>query len=321
MHNPNKLSGTALALTGIFFFSAKTILIKFAYSYGATYLDVLFLRMLVAGPFYGLILLALLKKNLAKKKLDPKYFTLKDLAFIFLLGFCGYYLASLLDFMGLSYISASLERLILFSYPTMVLILGVLIFKRKVSRIQWISMALTYAGILTVFFNELNIGHSRETATGSILVFFAALSFSVYLVFSQNIIKRLGALFTTSASMLVSVLLVILHLLIVRESSEIASSFADPSLVLIGLILGVFGTVLPSFLLGFAIRMIGSNNVGILGGIGPVSTLVLAWVFLGEVLSATQIIGATMVIAGVLILNQAKEKPNKQIKSTANLKV
>ncbi|HEV8247648.1 MAG TPA: DMT family transporter, partial [Polyangiaceae bacterium] len=221
----------------------------------------------------------------------------RDLASVALLGLLGYYLSSLLDFKGLEHISAGLERLILFVYPTLVALFEAVLFKRRLTRVQLVALLATYAGIAVVFRSE--IGHmGDDVPLGSLLVFGCSITYAGYLVGSGQLIPRIGSERFTALALTVSSLAVLTHAAIAGHK---LTGLPAPVYEL-GLWLALVATVLPTFLLAEGIRRIGPGPAAIAGTIGPVSTLALANIFLGEPVLPLQIFGAVLVLAGATLV-------------------
>jgi drug/metabolite transporter (DMT)-like permease len=282
------------AIAGVLLFSTKAIFAKVLYSYGVDHLSTLMLRMAFATPAYLVILSIIKKPSLPIAK--------KDHFWLFLLGFLGYYLASYLDFKGLTYIKASLERLILFIYPTLVVILSSLVLKKRISNIQKAGVLITYIGIVVVFFPELVRANDQneQVLTGAMLVFFSAFTFAGYLIGSQWLIPKFGAKRFTAMAMIWSGIFVTVHYLS-TASDPSSILLLSPRVYLIGAAMGIVSTILPSFLISHAIYQLGAAQFSIFGSIGPVSTITLAYIFLGERLTFIQIMGSLIVILGVII--------------------
>jgi drug/metabolite transporter (DMT)-like permease len=286
-----------LGILGILLFSTKAIFAKLIYAEGVDHMTTLMLRMLFAVPVYVVIL------TVVKKKQETG---INKHLYIFLLGFLGYYLASYLDFTGLTYIKASLERLILFVYPTLVILLSAIILKKHVSRIQKIGVFITYVGILIVFLPELltqestSAAHSNDTIVGGTLVFFSALTYAGYLVGSQWLIPSFGVRRFTAIAMIWSGIMVAVHYLIVSPDPLYIFELS-PKVYLFGFLMGIIATVLPSFFISQAIHQLGAAQFSIFGALGPISTITLAFIFLGERLTVIQILGSLVVISGVIL--------------------
>ena len=282
--------GIALATAGAIAFSGKAILAKLMYRHGVDAVQVLFWRMLLALPLF----LAL--AWWAGRGKAP--FTLRDWAHIVGLGFCGYYLASLLDFLGLQYITASLERLILYLNPTLVLLLSMLWLRVRVSPRQMIAIALSYSGVLIVFSHELNF-EGANVALGATLVFASALSYAVYLVASGEVVRRIGALRLTGAATSVACVFAIAQLFVLRVPS--AALVPEP-VIWLSLLNAVLTTFAPVVMVMMAIERIGAPLAAQCGMVGPMSTILLGVVLLGEPFTGWVVAGTVLVLAGVWLL-------------------
>ncbi len=284
-------AGLLLAGTGSVLFSGKAIVIKLAYRYGVDAETLLALRMLLAVPFF---LAVLWWTSRGARPLTPK-----EHAKLVLLGLLGYYAASYADFLGLQYISAGLERLILFLNPTIVLVLSVLFFARRVDRRDLIALALAYGGIVLVFWHDVHAG--GQVMLGASLVFVSAVTYAVYLVLAGEVVQRIGALRLTAYAMCVSSAAVCVQFALMRP----LAGLAQPAPVLwLSLINAVACTVVPVFATMLAIARIGAGNASMMGMIGPVSTIVLGFLFLGEAISGWQLAGTALVLAGVFVLSR-----------------
>ncbi|EMY77161.1 EamA-like transporter family protein [Leptospira weilii serovar Ranarum str. ICFT] len=289
--------GISFVLAGAIFFSAKAIFVKLVYRYDVDPVTALTLRMLFAIPFFGWIAIR------SGKTKTFVSLTKKDWGFIFILGFLGYYLASLFDFIGLEYISAGLERLTLFVYPTIVLIIGSILFKRKIKRAEVLAIFLTYSGIAVAFMGDVQAQGPNATK-GVLFVFASAIAYSLYLVGSESLIPKLGSVRFTSYLMLLSGMIVVIHFFITRNP---VSLIQPPNVYLYGLALGVLTTVIPAYFTAEGIRMIGSGRAAIVGSVGPMSTILLAWIFLGEPITSSGIAGTFLVLTGVLWIGKKPE--------------
>jgi drug/metabolite transporter (DMT)-like permease len=290
--NRDVFLGVVFALLAAVGFSAKAILVKLAYLDHADAVTLLALRMVFAAPvFIGVALW------LRRQHAEP--LTAHDRLLVIGLGLVGYYLSSYLDFLGLQYISAGLERLILFLYPTITVLLAAWLYKRPIGRKVIAAMALCYAGIALVFLHD--VGTKEGSAVlGAALVFASTLSYSIYLVGAGHAIARIGAMRFTAYASLVASAACVLQFLVTRPlvSLELPLHVYELSIAM-----AIFSTVLPVFLLSFAIRRIGSGNASLIGSIGPVSTVYMAYVFLGEHVSLLQIAGSALVLSGVLVIS------------------
>jgi drug/metabolite transporter (DMT)-like permease len=282
--------GLLLATAGAIAFSGKAILAKLMYRHGVDAVQVIFWRMLLALPLF----LAL--AWWAGRGKPP--FAARDWRAVIGLGFCGYYLASLLDFMGLQYISAGLERLILYLNPTLVLLLSVLLLGKRMAPRQGIAMALGYAGVAVVFGQELHF-EGAHVALGAALVFGSAVSYAVYLVYSGELVHRLGALRLTGAASSVACVLAIAQLLLLRGPG--AALVPEPVLWL-SLLNATLCTFAPVLMVMMAIERIGSTLAAQAGMVGPLSTVLLGVWLLGEPFTAWVVAGTVLVLAGVGLL-------------------
>lgn len=292
--------GVSFALLAAVGFSAKAILVKLAYFDAVDAVTLLALRMAFSVPFFAVA--ALWARGSHSEPLGKK-----DWIAVLALGFVGYYLSSFLDFLGLEYISAGLERLILFLYPTLTVILSALVYRRAIGRKVLAAMALSYAGIALVFLHDLGANRG-SVALGASMVFASTLTYSVYLVGAGHAIARMGATRFTAYAM------------IVASFATLAQFGATHPLTALELPLRVYGlavamamfsTVLPVFMLSAGIRRIGSGSVSLIGSIGPVATIYLAQVFLDERVSAQQIVGSLLVLAGVIAVGISSKSVGK----------
>ena len=283
--------GLALAMFGAVAFSGKAIIVKLAYRYGVDAVTLIMLRMLFALPFF--VALAWWAGR-GQPKLSAR-----DWRVITLLGFSGYYLASFLDFWGLQYISASLERLILYLGPTLVLLLGRVLFKRRVARAQLVALAVSYLGVLLVFGHELQLD-GRNTAVGAALVFGSTLSYAIYLVFSGEEVKRLGAARLTGLASSVACVLCILQYVLLRPWDSALS--VAPQVLWLSLLNATLCTFAPVLMVMMAIERIGAALASQAGMIGPVSTIAMGVWILGEALNGWIIAGTLLVLGGITML-------------------
>ncbi len=287
-------SGVVLALVGALAFSGKAILAKLMYRHGVDAVQVIFWRMLLALPLF--LALAWWAGR------GKQAFNARDWRAIAGLGFCGYYLASLLDFMGLQYISAGLERLILYLNPTLVLLLSVLLLGKRISPRQGVAMSIGYAGVAVVFGQELRYEGSN-VALGAALVFASAISYAVYLVYSGELVQRLGALRLTGAASSVACVLAIGQLFVLRAPS--AALVPEPVLWL-SLLNATLCTVAPVLMVMMAIERIGAPLAAQAGMVGPLSTVLLGVWMLGEPFTGWLVVGTTLVLLGVWLLAKGR---------------
>ena len=286
----NLLLGFALAGFGTLLFSLKSIFIKFLYLQGLDADIVLVLRMALSLPIYVGVLLWLYVSSDAVKNLNQNI-----IAKVFLLGFFGYYLASLLDLMSLELISAQLERLGLFTYPFMVAVLGSLFFEERITKRIIFSLVITYAGLFVVMGQELKLT-GEGVIEGTLLVLGAALSFALYVLFSKKHIRHLGSQLFTCLAMISSCVFGLLHGVVVLD---IGSLVVNPVAWFWLIMLVVLSTVLPSFMMVEAIDRIGPTQTGIVGMLGPIFTIALAIQLLDEAFTMWLVVGVALMMLGV----------------------
>jgi drug/metabolite transporter (DMT)-like permease len=298
--NRDALVGVVFALLAAVGFSAKAILVKLAYLHSVDAITLLALRMAFSVPFF--IGVALWAKRQHAEPLGGH-----DKILVVILGLIGYYLSSFLDLLGLQFITAGLERLILFLYPTITVILSALVYKRAISRKVMAAMALSYAGIALVFFHD--VGTMQDSiALGALLVFSSTLSYSVYLVGAGHAIARIGATRFTAYAMIVASTASLLQFFVTHPISALD---LPVQIYELAFSMAIFSTLLPVFLLSYAIRRIGSSSTSLIGSIGPVSTIYMAYVFLGEGISLLQLAGSLLVMIGVLVISMNSKREMK----------
>lgn len=298
------LWGVVIVFIGAIFFSSKAVLVKLAYRYDIDGVSLLALRMLFSLPLF------LLVAFWSRRRLPepPPRLSRRDLWQVALLGLAGYYIASLFDFLGLQYVSAGMERLILFMYPTLVVLIGALMYRQPVKRLQLVALAITYSGIALAFAGDINPDDRRNLWLGASLIFVSALTYAIFLVGSGRMLPRLGTVRFTSLTMTFAAAYILAQHGITRQWRL----FHFPAQVYgISLLMAVFATVLPSFMVSEGIRRIGSGNAAIVGSIGPVSTIIMAYFFLDERMGALQWAGTVLVIIGVLVISL--QKSQKQV--------
>ena len=300
MHSKNTfVYGILLGILGIVMFSSKAVMVKLTYQYNVDAISVLFLRMLFSFPFYIIIAIFFTRKL---HKIKSTKITQKDYYWVIIFGVLGYYLASYFDFVGLTYIKASLERIILFLYPTIVLLLNQIFLKKRITRPQAFAIVITYIGIIIAFWEDVNVSGSKAYL-GVFFVLLSAVTYASYLVGSGWLIPKFGVLRFTSYAMIVSCVCVFVHYGFTYDIDIFGFAW---QVYLLGFLIAVIATVVPSFLVSQSIKMISSSNFAVVAGIGPISTIVLAVIFLEETLSVWQYIGTLVVICGIIAINVMK---------------
>jgi len=286
-------AGAALALLAAFGFSLKAIFVKLAYPYGVDAITLLALRMGFSLPVFLWIGLAEQRAGASLSR--------ADWGRLFLLGCCSYYGASILDFWGLEYISAGLERLILFTYPTLTILIGVLFQGKAFTKREGIALVLCYCGIGFAFIHDLGLNNARDVWIGGALVFGSSVSYAIYLSGSAPMIGRLGAMRFTALATLMSSAVTLLHF----SAAHPLTAFIQPLPVYgWGLAMALFATIIPVFAQSAAIRRLGAGRSSLFSMVGPLLTIGFGWWLLNESISLAQMIGAALVLAGILIVSR-----------------
>ena len=280
-------TGLLLAAAGSIAFSGKAIIVKLAYRHGVDAITLLMLRMLFALPLFVLMAWWAGRGKAA--------LTRQDAIGILGLGFIGYYLSSFLDFWGLEYVSASFERLILYLNPTLVLLLGWVIYKRRIARRQALAMAVSYSGVLLVFGHELSLTGS-DVLLGTALVLSSAMTYAVYMTYSGQLVKRLGSMRLAGWATTVACLLCMAQFALMRPLS-LAS--VAPEVLWLSLLNATACTALPVLLVMMAMERIGPGLTAQTGMIGPMSTLTMGVLLLDEPFTAWIVAGTVLVVSGV----------------------
>ena len=293
-------AGALCAAAAQFGFAAKAIFIKLAYAAhpGLDAVTLLALRMIFSLPFFLLMAWWAQKKSGDAKR---EALTRRDWATVAFLGFIGYYLSSFLDFLGLQYISAGLERLILFTNPSLVVLLSFLFLAKPITRRVALALLVSYAGLALAYWHDLAVsGDTRALMLGTLFVFLSAVCYSIYLLLGAGITRRIGSTRFTSYMMLVSTVFVLAQFFAVRPIATL-----DLPLKIYGysVALAVFSTVAPVWLMAEALKRIGASDASMIGSVGPVVTIFLGAIFLGEPVSALQLIGAALVLTGVAMIS------------------
>ncbi|MEM7656977.1 MAG: EamA family transporter [Bacteroidota bacterium] len=289
------LIGVLLVFVGAILYATKAIFVKLAYDYEVESVILLALRMLFALPVY---LWFAFRSPFPANQPPP---TRKETWLTIAVGIMGYYLASLFDFVGLQYITASMERLVLYIYPTLVLLISWLAFGQRINRTQWLALLLAYLGIGVVLLGDASIQEQTNLWLGAGWVFLAALFFAGYIVGNGQLVQRFGTKRFTAYSMLAATAAILIHSLIQGHWPELAWQVYG-----YGLLMAMVATVIPSFLITEGIRRIGASSASIIGSIGPVSTIILAYLFLDERLGWVQWLGTAIVMTGILLITLRK---------------
>ena len=293
-----RATGLALAVAGAIAFSGKAIIVKLAYRYPVDAATLIMYRMLFALPLF--LLMAWWAERQPLARTQP--LTRKDVLGIIGLGFMGYYLSSYLDFIGLQYISAGLERLVLYLTPSFVLLMSVFLLKKRVSRIEWLALATCYGGTVLVFLHDAQRGGSNVWLGGA-FVLGSAVFYALYLLFSGELVQRVGTLRLVAYVMCISAAASVAQFLLLRPWSMLVQPV---EVVQLSLLNAAFCTVLPVFITMMAIARVGAPVASLAGMIGPVSTLFLAHWILDEPITMIQLMGTALVLAGIYLLSTKK---------------
>ena len=294
----NAYIGIACALLGSIGFSGKTIIIKLVYQYDVDVITLLALRMLIALPFFI---------AMAWWAGGGEPMSRRDWYAMAALGFIGYYLGSYLDFAGLQYISAGLGRLILYLYPTLVLLFSALFLKQPIRPRHLLSLALSYGGIAIIFQHETAFGDDLpRTLLGAALVFAGAVTYAIYLIAGSGIVQKIGSMRFTAYASISASCFVIAHFMVTHGPARLAVAH---EVYWLTLLMAIVSTVLPLWFMAEGLRRIGANQTSLVACIGPISTIALAHFFLGEAVTGYQLAGAALVLAGVMIIS-VKPRPS-----------
>ena len=291
-------TGLLLAAAGSIAFSGKAIIVKLAYRHGVDAITLVMFRMLFAVPFF--IAMAWWAGR------GKPALTRADWWGVLGLGFSGYYISSFLDFLGLQYISASLERLILYLNPTLVLILGWVLYQRKITSRQAVAMAVSYSGVLLVFGHEVSL-EGENVSLGALLVFGSAITYAIYLSYSGQLVQRLGSLRLAGLATTVACFFCILQFVLLKPMSALDVA---PEVIWLSMLNATACTVLPVLMVMMAIERIGPGLTSQIGMIGPMSTLTMGAFWLNETFNMWILTGTALVLGGVFWVTQAPRQPN-----------
>jgi drug/metabolite transporter (DMT)-like permease len=288
------LIGLSIAVVGAVLFSTKAIVAKLIYRYPVDAVTLIAFRMMFSLPFFAAIAVWKMRTEAPLAR--------REKVQIVILGLLGYYLSSFLDFLGLQYITAGLERLILFLTPSFVLLISVFLLKKKITVLEWSALGISYLGTVLVFVHDARIG-GNNVVFGGMFVLGSAISYAVYLLASGELVKRVGSLRLVAYAMCVSSVACIVQFFVLRPPSLLIQPMPVYGLSMIN---AFFCTVLPVFLTMNAVQRIGAATASQAGMIGPVSTLFLGALILGEPITGIQLAGTALVICGIYLLSQKK---------------
>ena len=294
-HRNVPLTGVLLAAAGAITFGGKAIIVKLAYRHQVDAVTLLMLRMLFSLPIFAAM------AWWASRGRAP--LTRRDWLSIAALGFSGYYLSSFLDFIGLQYVTASLERLILYLNPTLVLLLGWLLYGRKATPRQFAGIAVSYAGVLLVFGREVGL-EGANVVLGTALVFASTVSYALYMVFSGHVVQRVGSLRLVGLATSVACVLCIVQFLLLRPASTVLA--LAPPVIWLSVLNATLCTAVPVLLVMMAIERVGPTVAAQAGMVGPVSTIFLSVWLLDEPFTLWLAAGTLLVIAGIYVFTTGR---------------
>jgi len=294
-----RLVGIALAVAGTISFALRPIFIRLAYVYAADPVTLLALRMTFSLPFFVAI------AAWSGRRSRRAHLTRRDHAAIAFLGFLGYYAASFFDFLGLQYVSAGLGRLLLFLYPTIVVLLSAAFLGKRVQRREVLALVLCYAGVALVLSTALE-QRSANLPLGAAFVFGGAVFYAVYLVAGGEVIQRVGSVRFTAYAMMAASVFCIAQFLLLRPLSALV---LPVQVYLLMLAVAIVSTVIPAFMVSEALRRVGANHVSLIGGLGPLVAILLGYIGLDEAMTTLQFCGAVLILAGVMIVSVKPAKP------------
>lgn len=285
-------------LLGTICFSAKAVLVKLAYGYGIDAVTLMTLRMGISLPFYVVIGFFVLRANQLVK------LTANDHLKIIGFGVAGYYLASLFDLMGLQYISAGFERLILFLYPTIVLVISAFILKRRIQKMEWIALIFGYMGIVIVYVHDAQFSGENITL-GMLWVLGSAVAFAIYIVGSGQMFSKIGSMGFTVYAMSAASFAILLHFLLTRPLENLNVA---PELWMIATAIAIACTVIPTFLMAEGIKLLGAPKAALVGCVGPGFTALFAFLILGEIYTWVHFVGMLLVLSAVFMVGRNKKE-------------
>ena len=289
--------GVLFVALGAILFSAKAIFIKLAYAeFNINDITLLTLRFGFALPFFiGIGLYRIQKQKM-------RLVTRKDIGYIALLSMLGYYIASWFDFKGLQYVPAGVERIILFIYPTFVVLFSRFLLNKKISVISIIALIITYLGIVIIAFDPKLFSNPSITE-GALYIVISGITYALYLTYGGEIIHKYGSINFNTIAMIFSSVYVIIHF-IIFESTDITT--LPYGVYLYGFLLATISTVIPTFLVMEGVNLLGANRASIVATIGPVSTIIMGYYFLDEIFTFQELIGSIFIIGGVILIGRQK---------------
>lgn len=289
-----QLQGTILALSGVLMFSTKSVLAKMALTISEDVISVLFYRMAIGFPIVATITVVTWLKHK-----DKHIRHLKDYAAVFLFAILGYYISSILNFTGLLYIHASVERIVLFLYPTFVIILSSIFLKQGITKKQIIAIAICYIGLIVAFADKLQIEETSFFWIGILLVIGSSFTYAIFLTASNKYISRIGPMMFTNIAIISIAVCVFVHFF--ASGRTVTFDLPNNYYFVCG-VMSIIGTIIPAYLFNSAIKYLGASNVSIVSSLGPIETMIMSSIILNEQILFAQIVGTLIVIMGILFL-------------------
>lgn len=293
-------AGFLFALASAAMFAVRPVLVKLVYAEGVDSTTLIAIRMAFSLPIYLVLLIYFLHARRKRHDSSSTPLTPKLLGKIAAVGIMGYYSASFLDLLGLQYVTAQLGRMILYSYPTMVVLLGGLFFAQKITPAMIVSLLVTYAGIALIFGHDLQ-AFGPEVKTGAFFITLSALSFAIYLLFAKDLIEKVGAQIFTCLALSAASIAILIHFSMSHGLRPIGLN-QTATLLILGI--AIFCTVIPSFFTAAAVARIGSDKTGVVATVGPAVTSIAAVMVLGEAFTIYHLLGMLITISGVWILRK-----------------
>jgi len=294
--------GFLFAFASAALFAIRPIFVKLIYAEGVDSTTLIAFRMLFSIPIYALLLIWFLRDPQQRAKLN-----VKNVAAICGIGMFGYYAASFLDLIGLQYVTAQLGRMVLYTYPTFVVLLGAALFNKPITKRVIASLLITYIGVAIIFGHDLS-EFGEEVLIGSLFILGSAVTFSFYLLFSKSLINQVGSRLFTCIALIAASIGILLHYSLTRSIS--APQINQVALIYI-LIIAIFCTVIPSFFTTSAVARIGADKTGIVAMVGPAFTSTFAVLILAENFTVYHALGIAITIFGIWVLqDQPQGKPS-----------
>jgi len=294
--------GITFGIAGVVLFALRPIMVKLAYGYGADVVTLLALRMVFALPFF------LAAAFWDRRSRTPQPLSRRDALIILQLGFLGYYVSSLFEFLGLAYLSAGIARLINFLYPTIVLMLSAMFLGKRVTARDVVALVLSYCGVGFVLSHAIS-GQNLNLPLGTLFEFASAATYAIYLVVGSQVVQRVGSVRFTAYAMTVASFFCIAQFVVLRPFTALDLPAAVYGLAIA---MAVFSTVVPVFMVSEALRRIGANQVAMFGCLGPVTTVLFGMLGLDEKMSLMQAFGALLVLAGVVLVTLDPNRTRQQ---------